>query len=155
MKSFLIFLIAICYFIVGMCYLVNQSPPVGHWGYLKSATNNAAISNLACMWVICVIEKELLGQRMYEFIVMIRIVRLPSLDFYPFTSLHNVWEHLFFLWLCQQITFLVSCKSHRWKMVFQFTCFVFGKEQSIYFIWCSFDLCLSYDWNWTYFSSRL
>lgn len=63
------------------------------------------------------IEKELLSQRIYEFIIMINIVQLPSLDF---ISLYNVWECLFPVALPTDQIFVFR-KYNRWKRVFQFS----------------------------------
>lgn len=116
------FLTAVWCSIVGIYHLCNGFPPVGHSGYLKYSTNCAAISNL--LWLslgthvsYLYIEKELLSQNIYEFIIMINIVQLPSLDF---ISLYTVWEHLFPVALPTDQIFVFR-KYDRWKRVFQFS----------------------------------
>lgn len=113
------------------------------------------------MGVICVIGKECWAteyRNLYLQYCPIALLRL--LFIYIPTQCVNVFFPYSF---ANRSDFWFFCKYNRRKMGFWCSwlgfycsgvfCFCFGKQQNIYFIHCSFDLCLFYEWNWTYFSS--
>ena len=130
-RASLLFLKVVWHSVVGCTIPLWNVPPTGHSGYLKSATNSAAISNL--LWLSLGMHMSFLYDRkgitgpksiwVYNYDEYHQIALLRTLLIYILVQCMRV--SFFPYSFASRLNFWFSCKSNRWKWYFNLLCCVF------------------------------